>query len=55
MDINDVINLLKSKKLSIIEQKRTGNNLGTVLKLNNGCIVNCWDSGKVNCQGKKQR
>lgn len=52
MDINDVINLLKSKKLSIIEQKRTGNNLGTVLKLNNGCIVNCWDSGKVNCQGK---
>lgn len=52
MDINDVINLLKSKNLSIIEQKRTGNNLGTVLKLNNGCIVNCWDSGKVNCQGK---
>lgn len=52
MDINDAINLLKSKKLSIIEQKRTGNNLGTVLKLNNGCIVNCWDSGKVNCQGK---
>ena len=52
MDTNDVINLLKSKKLSIIEQKRTGNNLGTVLKLNNGCIVNCWDSGKVNCQGK---
>ena len=47
-----MINLLKSKKLSIIEQKRTGNNLGTVLKLNNGCIVNCWDSGKVNCQGK---
>ena len=52
MDINDVINMLKSKNLSIIEQKRTGNNLGTVLKLNNGCIVNCWDSGKVNCQGK---
>lgn len=52
MGINDVINLLKSKNLSIIEQKRTGNNLGTVLKLNNGCIVNCWDSGKVNCQGK---
>ena len=47
-----MINLLKSKNLSIIEQKRTGNNLGTVLKLNNGCIVNCWDSGKVNCQGK---
>ncbi len=52
MDINEVIELLKANKFSIIEQKRTGNDLGTVLKLNNGCIVNCWDSGKINCQGK---
>ncbi len=52
MDINDVIELLKANKFSIVEQKRTGNDLGTVLKLNNGCIVNCWDSGKINCQGK---
>ena len=29
---------------SIIEEKRTGNDLGTMLRLNNGCIINCWDS-----------
>ena len=37
---------------SIIEEKRTGNNIGTMLKLNNGCIINCWDKGSHNCQGK---
>ena len=30
---------------SIIEEKRTGNDLGTMLRLNNGCIINCWDKG----------
>ena len=37
---------------TIIEEKRTGNNLGTLLRLSNGCIVNCWDKGTTNCQGK---
>lgn len=37
---------------SIIEEKRTGNNIGTMLKLDNGCIINCWDKGSHNCQGK---
>lgn len=37
---------------SIIEEKRTGNDLGTMLRLNNGCIINCWDKGTYNCQGK---
>ena len=36
----------------ILEEKRTGNNLGTALRLTNGCIINCWDKGTVNCQGK---
>lgn len=44
--------LLKNAGLSIIEEKRSGNNLGVALKLSNGCIVNCWDKGTVNCQGK---
>ena len=26
--------------------------MGTVLKLSNGCIINCWDKGTANCQGK---
>ncbi len=52
MNIDGVIELLKANNYSVVEKKRTGNNLGTVIKLNNGCIVNCWDSGKINCQGK---
>ena len=44
--------LLANARQVIVEEKRTGNNLGTLLKLNNGCIVNCWDKGTVNCQGK---
>ena len=52
MTVDYIINLLESSSMVIVEQTRTGNNLGTVLKLANGAIVNCWDSGKVNCQGK---
>lgn len=55
MNKDEVIRLLQAKNYSIIEQKRTGNNLGDVLKLSNGCIVNCWDSGKINCQGKNSK
>lgn len=52
MTIEQVKILLKRADLSIIEEKRTGNSLGTTLKLTNGCLVNCWDKGTVNCQGK---
>lgn len=52
MKLDEVISLLKAHNYLVSEQKRAGNNLGTVLKLSNGCIVNCWDSGKINCQGK---
>lgn len=52
MTIEQVKILLKNADLFIVEEKRTGNNLGTTLKLVNGCLVNCWDKGTVNCQGK---
>lgn len=52
MTIEQVKVLLKNADLFIVEEKRTGNNLGTTLKLSNGCLVNCWDKGTVNCQGK---
>ena len=52
MTIEQVKILLKNVDLFIVEEKRTGNNLGTTLKLANGCLVNCWDKGTVNCQGK---
>ena len=44
--------LLKIANQTIVDEKRSGNNLGTVLKLSNGCIINCWDKGPANCQGK---
>lgn len=52
IDIEQVKTILKSANQKIIEEKRSGNNLGTVLKISNGCIINCWDKGTVNCQGK---
>lgn len=42
--------LLKIANQTIVDEKRSGNNLGTVLKLSNGCIINCWDKGTANCQ-----
>ena len=44
--------LLKTVNQTILEEKRSGNDLGTVLKLSNGCIINCWDKGTANWQGK---
>lgn len=53
MPLEKVKSLLISGKYTIVSEKRDGNNWGTVLTLSNGCIVNCWDSGKVNLQGKR--
>ena len=44
--------ILESKGYRIISDSRAGNNYGDVLKLDNGCIVNCYDKGTFNCQGK---
>lgn len=52
LTLEQVKGLLKKANLVIVDEKRSGNNLGTVLKLANGCIINCWDKGTVNCQGK---
>lgn len=51
LTLDQVKNLIR-KDYPIVSETRAGNNLGTVLKLANGCIVNCWDKGTVNCQGK---
>ena len=47
-----VVEILTRKGYIIKNSERTGNDLGTKLVLSNGCIVNCWDKGTVNCQGK---
>lgn len=55
MNTEYIIQLLTEHGQIIVENKRTGNDKGTLLKLANGCIVNCWDTGKVNCQGKNTK
>ena len=52
MDKEQVKSILKKEGYIISEESRMGNNLGTVLKLNTGCIINCWDKGTINVQGK---
>ena len=52
MSVEEVKAALIASGYSISGENRNGNNLATVLNLANGCIVNCWDSGKVNLQGK---
>lgn len=54
MQLEQVKEILKKEKIGITEEKRTGNDLGVMLKLTNGCLVNCWDKGTVNCQGKNK-
>lgn len=54
MNKDQVKEVLISNGYQIVDEKRTGNDLGHVYKLSNGCIVNCWDTGNVNCQGKNK-
>ena len=54
MNRDYVVSLLNQNNISIEEEKRMPNDLGTVLRTYNGCIVNIYDSGKVNCQGKNK-
>ena len=52
LTLEQVKTLVKKNRYTILSESCTGNNLGTVLKLSNGCNINCWDKGTVNCQGK---
>ena len=54
MDLEEVKILLKRNNVHIVEEKRMNNNLGYALKTDEGCIVNIYDTGKVNCQGKNK-
>ncbi len=52
MKVDYIVSCLENTQLMIEDNKRAGNNLSTVLKLSNGCIINCYDTGKVVYQGK---
>ncbi len=55
MNSDYIIKLMENNGYVVAESKRMTNDKGTVVKLINGCIVNCWDTGKVNCQGKNTK
>ena len=52
MTVERVKNILSQNGQVIVSEGRNKNNQATVLTVGNGCIINCWDSGKVNTQGK---
>ena len=52
MTIDEIKKVVENNGIKISEEKRSGNNLATVLKRSNGCLINIWDSGKVSYQGK---
>jgi len=52
MDKATIRRAVEAKGYRIISEARAGNNYGDVLRLDNGCIINCYDKGSYNCQGK---
>ena len=54
MKVEEAKTLLQSAQLPVSSETRLPNDTGTQLKLENGEIVNVYDSGKFNIQGKKQ-
>ncbi len=49
---NEILQLLQSHDYSAISNARMNNDLGDRIQLNNGCIVNLYDTGKIAYQGK---
>ena len=52
MTLADIKTALNREGLTITDEKRLPNGTGTQLKLNNGAIINCFDKGTYNVQGK---
>ncbi len=52
MNKEQVKRIVESKGYNIVSVTRANNNYGYVIKLDNGCIINCYDKGTFNCQGR---
>lgn len=52
MSLEQVKSILNANNYTVKNESQNSNGLATVLTLPNGCIINCWNSGKVNLQGK---
>ena len=47
MNKDDISEALKKSNFSIVNEKRNGNDTGWMLKIDNGCILQLYDSGKI--------
>ncbi len=54
MNLDEIRQLLIEAGFSVKSEHRTGNDLGWQLRLTNGGVVNAFDSGTFNVQGKCQ-
>ena len=54
MTLEDVTACLQAGGFQIVETGRLANGLGTRVNVSNGAIVNVYDTGTVNVQGKNQ-
>lgn len=54
MTIDEIKKALPSARLAIKKEERLANNTGLQLRLANGAIVNCFDNGNHNVQGRNK-
>lgn len=54
MDKDTILERLRTAGLAIASDTRNGNDNGWAIRLDNGAIVNVWDSGKITFQGQNQ-
>jgi len=54
MNVADARSLLDAASLDVETEERLGNDTGTQLRLKNGAIVNVFDNGNFNVQGKNK-
>jgi predicted nucleotide-binding protein len=52
MTLDEVKKVLREAGHQINKEERLKNNTGTQLRLNGGAVINVFDNGNVNCQGK---
>lgn len=52
MTKEEIRHIVTAKGYKILSEERAKNNYGDVLRLENGCVINCYDKGTFNCQGR---
>ena len=54
MTREEIITLISNTRLTIVSDTRLPNNCGYALRLSNGCVINIYDKGTIQYQGKCQ-